>query len=82
MNGGARMYHGTNLDPVSYTHLDVYKRQDAAGAAAAGAAAAGAAESDATAANASALVTRPSLPEPATAVSYTHLDVYKRQRCV
>ena len=56
--------------PVSYTHLDVYKRQ---------AKGADAKEADADVVIQVAVPAQTTVELCSTAVSYTHLDVYKRQ---
>ena len=53
-----------DIGAVSYTHLDVYKRQE---------------YSDATAEPLPPMLHQAPAPDGAVPVSYTHLDVYKRQ---
>ena len=64
---------------VSYTHLDVYKRQAAAGKTAAAPTEAAAATAGAAALLGDGLLQLRHGMVYAVAVSYTHLDVYKRQ---
>ena len=71
-----RRFAGTEFIPVSYTHLDVYKRQTLLSARISGAEGALSSVSS----RLFPFMLMPYLQSLSTAaVSYTHLDVYKRQ---
>ena len=70
MPGEKQCYHGVSPEAVSYTHLDVYKRQTPSWEA----------STPITSAAPPLAALRAKAPVWVKPVSYTHLDVYKRQK--